>query len=368
MKRRYMFGLFSVILLAAAMVSCKSSGDVVEPEPVVEAPPEQTTQPTGVDQNLLNNMEAARAKAEAARQQSIDYEGDVYFPDDWNTAESQYTSAGGANRNDANAVTEAIRQYNAAAAAFDDITAWALPLYAAALRDDVMAARRDALNAGAMEFSPDRFYLADEKGEAAYLKFDAADYYGAIDAGEEALVYYIALKTGSDAFVVREAIMDHNFVRYDRNNFDLAENSGMDALDEYDAGNIEVALDSAEEALFRYRLVWRTAWQAVAGEQRDAASAERKAALDIKANVAVRHEFELADSVFTQGAAAYNTEEFEEAAGLYSRSESMFAIVWEAANYKRQMAEDAIRAAEEKVAESDETAREAELILEGGAE
>ena len=47
----------------------------------------------------------------------------------------------------------------------------------------------------------------------------------------------------------------------------------------------------------------------------------------------------------------------------------MFTVVWETAEYKRQMADEAIQAAEQKVAESEQTAKDAELILgEGDAE
>jgi hypothetical protein len=265
-------------------------------------------------------------------------------------------------------VQDAVNSYTSLSAAFEDITRRSLPLFAEAKQEEVLNARQAAIDAGAFEFSPGRFYLADEKGEEISRLIDAEDYRGAIDAAEIALNYYKGLKLGADAYMLRGAILDDNLARYDQGNFDLAEESGIKALNAYDEGDIATVMVVVQEALNRYNQVWKTAWHSIASERRDSASVERRAALNVKANVAVKDEYDAADSVYRQAGTKFQSEEFEDAAELYTRSASMFTVVWETAEYKRQIADEAIRAAEQKVAESDQTAREAEVILGEGAE
>jgi hypothetical protein len=368
MKRHYA-GFLSIVMLVILTAACKSTPPETGPESLVDASEPAIPPREEVSQALINTLNEARTRAEAARQEARSVNGPVYFSDEWNRADSQFTRLGsGLNMEDVQSVQDAVNSYNSLTAAFEDITRRSLPLLADAKQEEVLNARQAAIDAGAFDFSPGRFYIADEKGEEVSRRIEAGDYRGAIDAAGIALSYYTSLKLGADAYMVRGAIMDGKLESYDQANFDLAEENGIKALNAYDEGDIAAVMVVVQEALNRYNQVWRTAWHSIAIERRDAAGVERQAALNIKANVAVKDEYEAANSIYTQAGTKFQAEEFEDAADLYTRSASMFTVVWETAEYKRQIADDAIRAAEEKVAESDQTAQDAEVIFGEGAE
>lgn len=368
MMKRHYAGFLGIVMLVILAAACKSTPPETETESLVE--PSETIAPSEtVSQALLNSLGEARARAEAARQEAQNVNGPVYFPDDWSQADSRFTRTGsGLNTENVQAVQDAVASYNSLTTAFEDITRRSLPLYAEARQEEVLNARQAAIDAGAFEFSPGRFYIADEKGEEVSKRIDADDYRGAIGAAEIALNYYTALKLGADAYMMREAILDDNLAPYDQRTFDMAEESGMKAINAYDEGDIATVMVVVQEALNRYNQVWKTAWRGIASERRDSASVERRAALNVKANVAVKDEYEAADSLYNQAGTKFQSEEFEDAAELYTRSASIFTVVWETAEYKRQRADEAIRTAEQMVAESDQTARDAEVILGEGEE
>jgi hypothetical protein len=199
-------------------------------------------------------------------------------------------------------------------------------------------------------------------------QYEKKDYYGARDTAAVALVRYQALKAGADAYLVRQEIVDHEFISYDPENFDKADAAGHAAIDNYSSGDFESARDGADEVHFRYNLVLGTGWASYAADQGASAGVERQNALNLKANVAVRDMFNGADAVYNQAAASLKAEKYEDAATLYTNSEAFFIIVSQAAAEKRRLAEEAIKEAEEKVAASDETARKAEITIEGGVQ
>ncbi|MDR0389795.1 MAG: hypothetical protein LBH73_06980 [Spirochaetaceae bacterium] len=368
MTKKQFFGFLGILMLVLLTLACKSQPPETEPESLV-APPETTAPVEEVSQALLNSLNDARSRAEAARQEAQSVNGPVYFPQEWEQADGSFTRTGSSvNTGNARSVQDAIASYNSLTTAFEDIVRRSLPLFAEAKQEEVFIARQAAIDAGAFEFSPGRFYIADEKGEEVSRRIEAEDYRDAIDAAEVALNYYTSLKLGADAYMLRGAILDDDLAHYDQRNFDLAEESGLKALNAYDDGDIAAVMVVVEEALNRYTQVWKTAWRSIASERRDIASVERRAALNVKANVAVKDEYESAESIYSQAGTKFQSEEFEDAAELYTRSSSLFTAAWENAEYKRQIADYAIRAAEQKVAESDQTAREAELILEEGEE
>jgi hypothetical protein len=98
------------------------------------------------------------------------------------------------------------------------------------------------------------------------------------------------------------------------------------------------------------------------------AQRERRNALDAKANVAVREDFNRVDQIYNRAESAYNSRVFDNAADLYIQAEAGFVNAALAAEEKRRIAQEAIEAADRKLAESETTAANAEKILEGGEE
>jgi hypothetical protein len=156
-------------------------------------------------------------------------------------------------------------------------------------------------------------------------------------------------------------------VDYDPYNIGIADEIAVSGVADYEAGNITAAQDKADEALFRYNLALRTGKESFAADRGAAAANERQKALNLKANVAVRQDFEAATSIYNRAVNSYRGQNFDAAADLYEESRAMYEVVSLAAEEKRRIAEEALRSAEEKMTESDTNAKNAELILEGGA-
>jgi hypothetical protein len=104
---------------------------------------------------------------------------------------------------------------------------------------------------------------------------------------------------------------------------------------------------------------------ALARERAAAVDAERRYALSLRADVAMRNEFNAADAVFNRANAAFDGANYQEAITLNNQSESMFRAVSEAVLRSRRLAEEALARAGERMEESDETARNVESILRG---
>lgn len=373
MKRRLLSVGILFLVLILGMVSCKSKPETTEPESPAqtEAPTTgpETPAPKGISQDIIDALNAAMARAEIAREMSIEVNGPVYFPDDWNETESQYILANDETLEETEAAyKEAAETYAGIALAFEAITADSLPMYAEELRGKVLEARSMAIATGVADLTPERFLVAEEYAVVMEAAFETEDYITTIETADIALPYYLALGTGGEAFNARTEIVNRNFAFFDQSTFDAAENNAEMAINSYDSGDIDMALDNAQQALAKYNIVLRKAWYTLATQEGTTATGARKAAVDVKAPVAVKQEFDKADVIYKEAQNFYKTEEFQNAAESYTQSISMFHTVRELAEYKRQQADAAIKAAEKKVSESGHTAEEAEIILEGGAQ
>jgi hypothetical protein len=189
-----------------------------------------------------------------------------------------------------------------------------------------------------------------------------------------ALDRFRLLKIGAETYFVWREIADYGFGRYDPDTYGATNAKALTAINEYDAlsygldGDIKDILRQAEEIQAAYNTILGTGWKLYATERRATALAERQVALDIKAHVAVRDEYEAAQKLFDQAENSFLAKQYPDAAEFYFRSEFLFAVASGTAAEKRRIAEGAIQEAEAKAADSDETARKAALILEGGAE
>jgi flagellar basal body rod protein FlgB len=373
MKNKYIILLILAFGAAFFMSSCKSTAKPVpatltDTPPVVAEPvPAPSPAPQDVpDQAALNSLAAAKARVENARQKTIDFESPSYFSGEWEAAEADYASAGKLSPDTLTRVKQAEAQYNAAADSFEGIFQKAIPPYAQDWENAVIAARDEAISAGVKELVPDVLLDADMVALDAVDKYEAKDYYAAKDSAAAGLAMYQALKTGMDAYNVRQEIVSRNFADYDPDNFNRADETLVAAADLYEAGNVKDAQNGAGEAKTRYDSVLKIGWIAYTKERADAAGKERQNALDLKANVAVRSEFDPVERLYSQAGASLKAEKYEESAGLYIQTESRFISLTQTAAEKRRVADEAIRTAEEKMTESDENARDAELILEGG--
>lgn len=427
MKNRYLWLILVGLVALLTAVSCKSA-----PPPAEPITPEAAADPDNLppDAATLNNLNAAADRAAAARKLVSDFDGPYSYPQDWQSAESLYTQAESMRKTGTRKETnDSAARYNAAANAFDAMKDKTLAQYHDKKQRDLLNARDGAVAVGAAVLIPDYLLEVDNIAASAQTKYEAKDYYGAKDAADKAIAMYEAQKTagdawnnrvpiagkaeelipdllyeadnvglnaidkylagdykaakdgagkagsmyavlgsGLDAYKIREEIAARNFERFDPSNVGLADDTLYAAAADYEAGNFAAARDKTETASFRYNLALKTAWQGYAQEKRDSATALRQRALDLKANVAVRQEFNDAQSLYTRGNTALQGQRHEEAALIYENCVSSFEAVNRMAYEKQRIADEALRRANQKMAESDATARAAELILEGGAQ
>jgi hypothetical protein len=288
-----------------------------------------------------------------------------YFPGDWEGVENRYRSLGEPAPVTLGDFRAAVQAYQAVADTYDDLARKSLPLYAAERTRDIQASRQRALDAGAALIAPARLSAADAVVNKAASQYNGGDYYPAAASAVTAIDMYGALKTGLEAYAVRQQIVARDFVKYDPVNFDFADKVGLDAISNYDTGSIKDAQDKAEQAALWYAMILDTGWETFASGHGAAAAEVQQAAYNLKAHIALKRDYDTAAETLMQGDVLFSGRRFAEAVNYYIRAKSQFVVVRDAAGEKRRMAEEAIREAEEKVTRSDEKARDAEIILEG---
>jgi len=305
-------------------------------------------------------------RADAARKRAVDFGCPDYFPSEWDAADSMYAVAANMPKTTQSDLQQAAVMYDNSADAYDEIFRKTIPLYAQAREDEIMAAREKLINAGFKNYFPDYLKEADDKALLALSQFETGDYYSARDTAADALSDYETLYTGARIIQVRREIIERGFVKYDADNFEKADEAALAVNEEYKTGNKKTAAANAENILRRYNNILANGWRAYAGEKRAAAVSEKERALNEKANVASRDLFREADGIFNKAEQSFTSQNYQNAAVSYTDSEERFLLSRLDTEEKRQRALDTIRLAEEKIEESNETAIDAERIIEGG--
>jgi hypothetical protein len=247
MRSKYGFLLLLVAGLAVFW-SCKTPGTVTEAPPPAEP---QASAPTGPDQAALNALDAAIARVEQERKLALDFRSSSYFSSEWSSVESAYNSVK-VDRTSAAAVQDAAQRYNAAADTYHKLFQDTLPLYAADMEDRALKARDDAIAAGIEDYAPEYLDTADEIALSAESAFLAEDYYQAEAGAQEALQWYLAMKTGLDVVKARE---DAIAAGISSEQLDAADGIALNAEDAFLAKDYQKAEADAQEALSRYLAV-----------------------------------------------------------------------------------------------------------------
>jgi uncharacterized protein with NRDE domain len=302
-----------------------------------------------------DNFDSALALAQEARKNAIDFEGNSYFPGEWEAAEGQFTRAGLLPKDS----SDAIKAYNEAADAFGRVFKLAVPLFAQAREDEIMAIRDYMITLGAKSFFPEYLMNADRAALLALTQYEAKDYITARDSAAIALLKFSILETAFNAWLLRVEILARGFAGYDSDNFELGGEIVSDAMDAYMAGDLKTARKKADEALAMYNTVLSNSWESYAGLRASLAEGERLAALDMRTDVAAKEFFRIADSDNKTALALLESKKFEDAARLFIDAEAMYVIASITALEKKRAAAAAIRNANEKIEESDEIVRNA---------
>ncbi|MDR0586169.1 MAG: hypothetical protein LBG26_02915 [Treponema sp.] len=364
-RKKYIRLILLGFLISFVFISCKTP-----PEDVATDSVDDTTGPAVEDLNgpadaaSLQVFEDARAGAEAARTRAQGVDAASYFPEDWDSAESRY---GEADRAGSPATLGEARnradEWRRITGVYDDLYGKALPLFAQDRAQQLLAAREAALDAGARDILPDRFDATDELAQSVQDKYDNGDYSGALADGTVAYDRYVVLKTIADAYALKQEADAYDFITYDPENYEAGADAGNQAVDLFDQGSLADAGESAGEAVNRFNLVLENGWIGYTNERSASAQSWRQAALEAKANVAVRNEYQNADRTYNEAHVALRAGNFAEAADLFERSGILFRQSRDAAVEKQVRAEEAIRLAEQKVSESEINARNAQEII-----
>jgi hypothetical protein len=364
---------FSVLVIASFVIiqylSCAATPPAQErqaPQPTQPSAP--STEPAeGVNPSLMAELNTIISRAEEARKRAEDFESPLYFPGEWEAAEALYAQAGLSRRNTNADISKAIDDYKKAAGSFDSIFKLSIPLYAQAMEDEIMASRNNLIARGGRDNFPEHLTNADKTALQANARYEAEDYYSARDSAVDALLMYQILATALDAWWLKWEIDERDFMLYDADNYDRAGEMVHNAIDAYNNRDLLTAEEQTKEIISRYRQVLSTAWEAYAELHSLLADSERQAAIDTRANIASRDYFMIADSDIKIAQKLLEEKRYEEASKIFISAEAMYIITSMSALEKRRMAVAAMREAAEKIEQSSNAARQAEIIIEGGS-
>jgi hypothetical protein len=384
MKSKPFSGIVAGLLVSLAIVSCKSAPppEATPSEPPAAQPSVPARDPdlAPPDQAAMEELQNALVRMDTSRKQARDIEAPGYFPPEWDAAEGRYIEARG-NTADATLgdVKRTIALYEAVVEIYDNLARQCVPLFYEDLSEEILQARDEAIDAGIGELSPDRLEAADQRIDRALNQYEAGNaatensetaknYYAAAASAFDALNCYYALGLGSEAWRLETELRERKFEDYDPPNYDRGKEALDTAVAAYDEGDATTAVARADEALLRYTIVMDKGWLGYAGDMRLSAEAERRNALQFKVNVATKGDFDRADGLYTRGTAAYNAQDYAASAEYFSQAITLFSNAVKIAEQKRVVAEDAIHTAESRISQSEQTAREAETLLQGGAQ
>jgi len=355
------------LIVPFVLIACKTTGTGTGAT---------TSLATGVQQNLtgpadevsLNALAQAKAKAEESRSWAEYVGGNVSYPEEWGLAENRYGAARDRSdvpetRADANARTA---EWSAIGVLYDDIYKKDAPQFVEKLEEKLLDARYNALMAGAEELVPERFAQADEMVDSFQEKSENKDADGAIKTGKEAIERFLILQTLAEAHTRQVEADENDFFSIDPDTYMLAADAGNSAVDLYDEGALSESQAKANEAKNLFNQVLKNGWTPIVEETAVAAREWRTAAQGIKADVAVRSDFAAAEQAYNDAHVALRAEQYAEAHNLFEQSEELFIIAYDNASDKRDIADDALLQAEQKLAESEEKALNAEALLAGG--
>jgi len=327
-------------------------------------PRENLTAPP--DEAALTNIAQARAAAEEARSRAEYVNGSTYYPDEWGLAENRYSAAKGYNapKTKAEAYSQ-LAEWKALNVSYEDIYNRSLPQFAGKQQNLLAAAREDAVKAGADKLVPDRFAIADALKGSAGEKFENGDLNGSIQDGKQAIDRYQVLQIIAQAHNKQAEADENDFFSVDSDSYVLAADAGNKAVDLYDESKLPEAREAAEDALNRFSQVLKNGWVSKLEEKTSFAEKARTSSLEAKANIASRAEYDAAEQVFNKAREALDADDYAKAAELYNESGRLFIEAQNSAIAKQQKANDALREAEQKLAESKNKAQAAEDIIGG---
>ena len=258
----FLLNVMAVILIFSCAGQPKPDGQT---KPSGQSKPAGQTKPAGPggtaaarggpDQALLDELDAANARAQKGREGAAAVQAQAYFPDEWNKAEADNNAGKDVNKSTVDGVKQGIALFNSAAEGYETIAANAGPLFAkdqeaanSALQAAIAKAessRKNAQNNNAPNYFPDEWASAEavrqngldakkdsieEMKAAAAIFVSAADSYDAIAGKSQQMMAKEKDDANKElqaamakADKSRQAVMDVNGQNYFPNDWKNAE-------------------------------------------------------------------------------------------------------------------------------------------------
>jgi hypothetical protein len=355
-----------LIATLAIFVSCASKPKTPAPE-VKPAPAATTTQvepaaaTPAVSQDDLDKL---LAQAKELKKRAFDLKLYEVLPDDYKAADALLAS--GQKAYDDKAAEDAKKGLDSAISAYKDLIAKGVVEIAQAKRKEAEDVKAAASKTGADASQSERFGAGDEAFKAAAALFDDSKAEDSIPGFEKARLYYELAWKRSVASDLKTTIADKDFAKWDSGNFQLADNK-YEAEDGFWSSGNEAdrvsGIDALDEAILRYNLVIQKGREMAVSAVKDKTDEAKQRSDEIKANVAVKDQYDAAMDLYKQGDSDLAAKDYDAAADAYDRSGAAFGDVYQAAAEKRTKAQDAMKTADEATSESQRKAEEADPLL-----
>jgi hypothetical protein len=359
-----------MLVLASAiaiLASCATKPKTPVPESAV--PPAATSQqpaskPQAAPAISQDELDKLLAEAKELKKKAFDLKLFEVLPDDYKAAEALY--AKGAQSYAAKDAPAAKEGLGSAIAAYKDLISRGIVDIAAAKRKEAEDMRSIASKAGADASQSERFGAGDDSFQAAATLVDDSKFEEAIPDFETAKLYFELAWKRAVASDLRQTIDDKDYAKWDSGNFQLADNKfqaeeGFWATE--NATSRAAGADALEEAILRFNLVIQKGREMAVSTIKAKTDESKQRAEDIKANVAVKDEYEAAQALYNEGSSNLAAKEYEAAGDAFDRSGAGFDEAYQAAAVKKANADKAMKAADEATAESLRKAQEADPLL-----
>jgi len=373
MKRSISSLALVAAIVALLATSCATKPKVTPQEP---AQPEPTVQPApqpaapSVSQEELDTL---LAKAQGLKKQAFDRGLADVLPDDYAAANAAL--AGGKEAYDAKDGPAAKDKLTTAVRLFTDLNEKGLVELTSIRKKNADDMRKSAVAAGAETAAADRLAPGDAALAAAATASDAKDYEAAIASYERARALYELAYKRSVARGLRERIETSDYAAWDQGNYAKAEEryaaeealfaslGDQAASPATDPKALSQGIDALDEAVLRYNLVIQKGREGGATARKDKADAVKLQSEEIKAQVAVKAEYDAALALYKEAQYAMAAGEYEDAAARFDEAAAAFEKAYALASEKRAKAEAAMKAAEEAAAESLRKAQDADSAM-----
>jgi hypothetical protein len=329
-----------------------------QPAPVVEqAPPAE--EPAAVEPEPVAAPDDLKSQAETLRKRVYDLTLNDLLKDDTAKADTAFflgkDTFGKDNEASTAAYTDAVDQYTA-------IIDKGLPILADQHRARAAATRDTTSKTDASELFPDGYPIAESSFQDAQARFDSSDFENSIPVFDTSNQLFLLLYKGTLAKKSQDLIAERGYDAFDPGNFQLASDKYQEALSLYNVDNGK-ALIAADEALLRYNMTIEKGRDLYLAGKKGKADDSRQLALSIKADVAVKDDFSVADTNYRAAIDQVSKGNIEAAADQFDTSTTMFTDAYARAKDKREKAVVAMQATQEQRVASESLAKEAELKM-----